>query len=151
VRLGTGLNNHGEICRTLGKMDEATECLQEALGILAAIGGGNARGHVTENLGRIHLESGRLPEAIASLSEAHRFHLASGDLMGQATALKYLGEAQHGVGEADQARESLQAALAVFRTLKATPEVERIQAALTALAAPAVSVTGADGMRGASG
>ena len=150
VLLGTGLSNHGEICRDLGKVDEATECLQEALGILTAIGGGNARGHVTENLGHIHLESGRLPEAIASLSEAHRFHLASGDLMGQATALRYLGEAQHGVGETDQARESLQAALAVFRTLKATPEVERIQAALVTLTARAASVTSVEGMRGSS-
>ena len=136
VRLGTGLNNHGEICRALGKMDEATEWLQEALGILTAIGGGNARGHVTENLGRIHLESSRLPEAIANLSEAHRHHLASGDLMGQATALKYLSQAQHGVGRADQASESLQAALAIFRTMEATAEVEHIRAALTALARP---------------
>jgi hypothetical protein len=91
---------------------------------------------VTENLGRIHLESGRLPEAIAGLSEAHRFHLASGDLMGQATALKYLGQAQQGVGRGDQARESLQAAQALFTTLKVTDEAERIQAALTALAQP---------------
>jgi len=135
--LGTGLNNHGEFCRDLGKADEATECLQEALGILTAIHGGNGQGHVTENLGRIYLESGRLPEAIASLSEAHRFHLASGDLTGQAAALKYLGQAQHGVGRADQARESLQAALAIFVGLKAKAEVEDIQSELAALAQPA--------------
>jgi tetratricopeptide (TPR) repeat protein len=134
--LGTGLNNHGEFCRELGKADEATECLQEALGILTAFGGGNGQGHVLENLGRIYLESGRLPEAIASLSDAHRFHLASGDLMGQAAALKYLGQAQHGVGQADQARESLRAALAIFKDLKATAEVENIQATLAALALP---------------
>jgi tetratricopeptide (TPR) repeat protein len=132
--LGTGLNNHGEFCRDLGKADEATECLQEALGIVTAIRGGNGQGHVRENLGRIYLESGRLPEAIASLSEAHRFHLASGDLMGQAAALKYLGQAQHGVGQADQARESLEAALALFMDLDARVEVEDIQAVLSALA-----------------
>lgn len=85
---------------------------------------------------RIYLESGRLPEAIASLSEAHSLHLASGDLMGQAAALKYLGQAQHGVGQADQARESLQAALALIVDLDATAEVENIQAALAALAQP---------------
>jgi DNA-binding SARP family transcriptional activator/tetratricopeptide (TPR) repeat protein len=133
--LGTGLNNHGEFCRDLGKADEATECLQEALGILTAIGGGNGQGHVMENLGRIHLESGCLPEAIASLSEAHRLHLASGDLTGQAATLKYLGQAQCSVGRADQAGESLKAALAIFTYLKATAEVEKIQSALAALAA----------------
>jgi DNA-binding SARP family transcriptional activator/tetratricopeptide (TPR) repeat protein len=134
--LGTGLNNHGEFCRDLGKAEEATECLREALGIVTAIGGGNGQGHVTENLGRIYLESGRLPEAIARLSEAHSLHLASGDLMGQAAALKYLGQAQHGIGQEDQARESLQAALALFVDLDAAVEVEKIQAALAASRSP---------------
>ena len=90
-----------------------------------------------DNLGRIHLKSGRLPEAIASLSEAHQLYLAQGDLLGQATALKYLGEAQRGAGRADQARESLQAALALFKNLEAETEVEDIHYALAALAQPA--------------
>jgi tetratricopeptide (TPR) repeat protein len=132
--LGTGLNNHGEFCRDLGKADEATECLQEALGILTAIGGGNGRGQAMENLGRIHLECGRFPEAIASLSEAHRLYLAQGHLLRQARALKYLGQAQRGTGRADQARESLEAALALFKNLKAATEVENIHSALAALA-----------------
>jgi DNA-binding SARP family transcriptional activator len=135
--LGIGLNNHGQHCRELGKVDEAIECIQEALGIWRAIGGGNGHGQVLENLGRIHLESGRLPEAVASLSEAHRLCLAQGDLRGQAVALKYLGEAQRGAGRADQARESLEAALAVFKDLKATAEVEDIQPVLAELAQPA--------------
>jgi tetratricopeptide (TPR) repeat protein len=135
--LGTGLNNHGEVCLDLGKADEAAKCFQEALGIVAAIGGGNGHGHVMMNLGRIHLESGRLPEAIASLTEAHRLHLVSGDLMGQAVALKYLGQAQRGAGRWDQARESFQAALALCTDLKATAEVGNIQSMLSELAQPA--------------
>jgi DNA-binding SARP family transcriptional activator/tetratricopeptide (TPR) repeat protein len=128
--LGIGLNNHGEVCRDLGKADEATECLQEALGILTSTGGGNGRGHVLENLGRLHLECGRLTQAIASLADAHRLHLTSGDLMGQAAALKYLGQAQCSAGRADEARESLRAALAIFKDLKDTAEVENIQSML---------------------
>jgi tetratricopeptide (TPR) repeat protein len=127
--LGIGLNNHGEFCRDLGKADEAIECLQEALGILTAIGGQNRQGHVMETL-RIHLESGRLSEAIASLSEAHRLQLGQGDLLGQAAALKFLGHAQRSADQPDEARESLGAALVIFKDLKATAEVENIQSML---------------------
>jgi DNA-binding SARP family transcriptional activator len=135
--LGVGLNNHGEHCRVLGKQDEAIRCFQEALSIWRAIGGGNGQGHVVENLGRIHLENGRYREAIASLSEAHRLQLAEGYLLGQAMALRYLGEAQRGAGRADQARESLEAALALFKNLKAATETENIQSMLAAPAQPA--------------
>jgi DNA-binding SARP family transcriptional activator len=132
--LGGALNNHGEFCLALGKADEATRCLQEALDIWTAIGGGSGHGNVLENLGRIHLESGRFPEAIASLSEAHRLQQAQGDLLGQADALKYLGEAHRGNGHADEARKSLEAALALFMDLKVAAEVEDIRSALAALA-----------------
>ena len=102
--LGIGLNNHGDVCLELGKTDEATQSLQQALDILTAIGGGNGHGQVISNLGQIHLRPGRLSEAIASLSEAHQIYLAQGHLLGQAEALKYLGEAQRKFGRADQAR-----------------------------------------------
>jgi DNA-binding SARP family transcriptional activator/tetratricopeptide (TPR) repeat protein len=132
--LGGALNNHGEFCLALGKADEATSCLQEALGLWTAIGGGSGHGNVLENLGRIHLESGRFPEAIASLSEAHRLQQAEGDLLGQADALKYLGEAQRGDGRADLARKSLERALAMYTDLKAAAEVEDVRSLLAALA-----------------
>ena len=137
VLLSGGLNNHGLFCLALGKVDEAVECLQEALALWTAIGGGNGHGHVLENLGRIHLESGRFAEAIASLSEAHRLHQAQGDLLGQAEALRYLARAQRGDGRADQARESLEAALALFKDLKVATEVEDIRSALAELSQPA--------------
>ena len=135
--LGIGLNNHGDVCLELGKTDEATQSLQEALGILTAIGGGHGHGQVLENLGQIHLRSGRLPEAIASLSQAHQIYLVQGHLLGQAKALKSLGEAQRKVGLAGQARESLQAALALFKSLKDSREAENIESMLAALAQPA--------------
>jgi DNA-binding SARP family transcriptional activator len=136
-QLAAGLNNHGEHCRVLGKIDEATECLKEALDILTAIGGGHVHGPVMANLGRIHLESGHSREAIASLSAAHRLYLAQGHLLGQALALKDLSEAQRSAGRADQARESLEAALVLFKDLKATADVEDVQSVLAALAQPA--------------
>jgi DNA-binding SARP family transcriptional activator len=131
--LGTGLTNHGEYCLALGRLDEAAGYLREALAIFTAIGG-HGRGHVTENLGRVYLESGRLGEAIASLGEAYRLYLADGFLKGQAMALKSLAEAQRRVGLQDQARESLTAAVVLFRKLKADAEVEAAESALAALA-----------------
>jgi DNA-binding SARP family transcriptional activator len=136
--LSIGLNNHGDVCISLGKIDEATECLQEALGILTAIGGGVVvQGHVLQNLGNIYLESGRLPEALASLAESHRHFLEHGHLPGQAQALKYLGRAQHSAGQPNQARESLEAALRLFRNQNDTAEIAYVQSALATLEHPA--------------
>lgn len=131
--LAAGLNNLGSYCGELGRPDEAIECLQEALGIFTAVGGGHGHGHGLENLGRVQLESGRFSEAIASLSEAYRLHLAQGFLLGQAQALRDLGKAQRATGQADQARESLEAALTLFNDLKAAAEADAIRSALAAL------------------
>jgi DNA-binding SARP family transcriptional activator len=131
--LAVGLTNHGEYCLALGRLAEAADYLQEALGIFTAIGG-HGRGHVTENLGRVYLESGRLSEAIARLTEAHRLFVADGFLKGQANALKNLAEAQRRAGLDDQARESLAAAVVLFKKLNADAEVAAAQSALAALA-----------------
>jgi len=132
--LAAGLNNHGANCMFLGKYDEATKCLQEALAILTTLQASHGLGHVMMNLGCIHLQSGRFTEAIASASEAHRLLLAQGHLLGQAQALRYLGQAQRGAGRPDQARKSLEAALSLFQSLQAPAEAEAVRSALAALA-----------------
>jgi tetratricopeptide (TPR) repeat protein len=88
---------------------------------------------VLENLGRVHLESGRFREAIISLSEAYRLHLAQGHLLGQARTLRDLGKAQRGAGQPDKARESLEAALALFKNLEDATETDDISSALAKL------------------
>src|ERR1700733_10270883 len=133
VLLGIGLTNHADYCLALGRLDEAAECSREALGIWTPLEK-YGRGYATENLGRVYLESDRLSEAIASLNEAYRLHLADGALRAQAAALKYLAEAQRRAGYADQARESLTEAVALFKKLNADAEVAAAQAALAALA-----------------
>lgn len=62
--------------------------------------------------------------------------MATGYVMEQAQVLKYLEEAQREAGHHDQARESLTAALALFRRLRADPEVKAVQSALTSLNGP---------------
>jgi DNA-binding SARP family transcriptional activator len=132
--LAAGLNNHGANCMFLGKYDEATKCLQEALAILTTLQASHGLGHVLMNLGCIHLQSGRFTEAITTMSEAHRLLLAQGHLLGQAQALRYLGQAQRGAGQPDQARKSLEAALSLFQSLQAPAEAEAVRSALAALA-----------------
>ena len=133
VLLGIGLTNHADYCLALGRLDEAAECSREALGIWTPLEK-YGRGYATENLGRVYLESDRLSEAIASLNEAYRLHLADGALRAQAAALKYLAEAQRRAGYPDQARESLTEAVVLFKKLNAVAEVAAAQSALAALA-----------------
>jgi DNA-binding SARP family transcriptional activator len=128
--LGNALNNHGMYCLDLGRVDEAGACLREALGIWRTMGG-QGHGHIVEGLGRVHMKSGRPHEAIASFTEAYGLHVASGDLLGQAGTLKYLGQALRDAGHEDRARESLAAALELFEKMQAGAEVAAIRAALT--------------------
>ena len=131
--LGSGLNNHGEFCLELGRLDEAAEYFREAYEIWERIGG-FGKGHVLHNLGRVQMESGQLADAIATLTEARSVHKASGDLIGQATTLKYLGRARHATGDDDQARTAWDEALAIFESLKADSEAADIRASLALLA-----------------
>jgi DNA-binding SARP family transcriptional activator len=87
--LAAGLNSHSLHCRDLGKIDEATEYLQEALGILTAIGAGPG----PENISRLHLELGPFSQAISSRSQAQQLHLAHDNLIGPALELSERGEA----------------------------------------------------------
>jgi DNA-binding SARP family transcriptional activator len=134
--LGVGLINHGEYCLELGRLDEAAACFLEARDIWREIGA-YGLGHALHNLGRVHLESGHVDEAIESLTEALRFHQASGDLVGQAMALKYLGRARHAAAAVDEAREALTAALAIFESIGSDVEVADVKSALAALATDA--------------
>jgi tetratricopeptide (TPR) repeat protein len=136
-RLAVALNNHGKYCQGVGRTDEATECLQEALALVAATGAGLVLGPVLANLGLIHLEAGRFQEAIASLSKAHRLCAAHGHLLGQALALRDLGQAQLRGGQANEAKASTQAALTMFKELKATAEIESTRSVIASLAQPA--------------
>jgi DNA-binding SARP family transcriptional activator/Tfp pilus assembly protein PilF len=131
--LGIGLINHGEYCLELGRLEEADTCFREAAAIWKEAEG-YGQGHALHNLGRIYLESGRLDEAIATLTEAHRAHRASGDLIGQAIALRHLGQAHRDTGHEQAARQAWTSALAIFERLEKDVEVVEIQSALASLA-----------------
>jgi DNA-binding SARP family transcriptional activator len=129
--LASGLNNHADLCLELDRLTEAEECLREALAIPEE-NIGYVYGYAVHNLGRVFLKSGRMDEALANFTEAHRVHTASGDLRGQAIALELLGQAQRESGQEEQGRASLAAALVIFEDLREDAEVAKIQSALAA-------------------
>jgi DNA-binding SARP family transcriptional activator/Tfp pilus assembly protein PilF len=132
--LGTGYNNLGEVYLDLGRLPEAADCFRQARDILSVSGYG--LGYVLHNLGRVSLASGVPDDAIAILGDAHRIHRESGDLIGQATALRYLGQAHRDTGDVDGAREAWSAALEMFSEIGEETERAEVIAALATLPTP---------------
>ncbi len=124
------LNNLGEVYLDLGRLDEAADCFRQTRDDSA-----NPYGQAfsLHNLGRVYVELGRLPEAIASLRDALRLHERTGDMNGKATTYRYLGRAYRAAGEFALARESWEAALAIFRQVGREPEAIEVETALTDL------------------
>jgi DNA-binding SARP family transcriptional activator len=130
--LAMGLNNHADICLELGKLDEAAECLREALRVPREVSG-YVYGYALHNLGRVYLRLDRPQDAVPTLTEAHRAHVESGSLLDQALTLRQLGEAQCKLGEKDMARRSWNAALMIFRELREDDQIAAIESALAEL------------------
>jgi DNA-binding SARP family transcriptional activator len=131
--LGLAMNNHGEFCLELGRLDEAADCFREAYDICKGIDGYVQGWYALHNLGYVYLRSGRLDDAIVCLNEAYRIHQASGDLIGQAHALRRLVQAYREKGDQQAAREATARALAILESLKEDVDVADIYATLASL------------------
>jgi len=107
--LAVALNNLGDVHYGLGQLDSAAEYFAQSRDM-----GGQAEGYALDNLGRVYRDQGRLADAIASFAESARKHRAFGQLVGEAKALRRLGEAQAEAGHAAEARTALAAALRIF-------------------------------------
>ncbi len=126
------LNNLGEVHLDLGEMDAAEECCAEARDIWREIGG-YGEGWALHNLGRVYLALGRVDDTVASLTDAIGAHRASGDLAGEATALKYLGQARLAADDPVEARNSWTEALSIFEQIEERAEAAEVAAALASL------------------
>jgi tetratricopeptide (TPR) repeat protein len=132
--LGAGFNNLGEVYLDLGHLVEAADCFRQARDILSV--GGFGLGYVLHNLGRVSLASGAPDDAIGILGDALRTHREAGHLIGQATALRYLGQAHRDTGDLDAAREALSAALEILSETGEETERGEVIAALASLPVP---------------
>jgi DNA-binding SARP family transcriptional activator len=127
---GIALNNLGEVYWELGDPDAAAECYAQARDIFHEIGG-QTEGHALHNLARVYLYLDRVDDAIACLTDAIRQHRLFGDLVGEATALKHLGQAYVRTGDLAEARASWTAALTIFEQIDETAEAAEVAAALS--------------------
>jgi tetratricopeptide (TPR) repeat protein len=130
--LGIALNNLGEVYWELGDLDSAAKRYSEARDIFHELGG-QGEGHALHNLARVYLHLGRTDEAIACLMDALPQHRSHGDLVGEATALRYVGLAQEKIGDVAAARTSWTAALAIFEQIGEEAESAEVTAALASL------------------
>jgi tetratricopeptide (TPR) repeat protein len=126
------LNNLGEVHLDLGDLDAAAECCAEARDIWREIGG-YGEGWALHNLGRVYLALGRIDDAATSLTDAIGAHRASGELAGQATALKYLGHARLAASDPAEARNSWTQALSIFEQIEERAEAAEVAASLASL------------------
>ena len=133
--LAHSLNGLGVVCHELGRREEAAAYYREALRT-ALPSNTNISAYFLGNIGRIHLDSGRLDEAIAALTESHASHTASGDLLGQALALQFLGKSHRASGDYDEARDALLRALELYQSLKSEAGADAIRTELAELAQP---------------
>jgi tetratricopeptide (TPR) repeat protein len=107
---------------------EAFFALCEKLLPQARRGGyGFAVAPLLEASGEMHLEAGRVPEALAALAESVEVFAGIGNRPGLADAEEHLGEAQLAAGDREQALGSWQRALAIFEVCDA-PRAESVRA-----------------------
>jgi tetratricopeptide (TPR) repeat protein len=128
-RLAIALNNLGEVHLGLGELDSAAECYRESRDIYREIGG-YGLGHALGNLGRVYLAQRRIDDANECFTEAVRVHQRSGDLVGEATAIKNLGHMHASTGDIAAARAAWSSALAIFEQINESVEAADVIAAL---------------------
>lgn len=131
-RLAVAVNNLGEVHFGLGDLNAAAECYGESCTIFREIGGYGI-GHALHNLGRVYLALHRIDDANACLTDAIRAHRRSGDLAGEAIAVKNLGHVHYATGDFPAARASWTTALAIFEQIKDPVEAAEVTAALAGL------------------
>ena len=132
--LAVAVNNLGEVHLGLGDLDSAAECYGESCDIYREIGGYGI-GHAVHNLGRVYLALHRIDDANACFTEAVLAHRRSGDLVGEAIAIKNLGNVHASTGDIAGARAAWSAAMAIFEQINESVESAEVIAALASLSA----------------
>jgi tetratricopeptide (TPR) repeat protein len=130
---GIALNNLGEFGQELGRLTEAADYFEQAREQFASIGPSYLLGHALHNLSHVYLDLGRPVEALDKASMALDMHETTGDLLGQALALKFQGEAQLALGHDVLARTAWKTALARFQQLGEAAEAAEIEIELASI------------------
>ncbi len=130
---GIALNNLGEFGQELGRLTEAANYFEQAREYFASVGPSYVEGYALHNLSHVYLDLGRPAEALDKASLALDMHEKAGDLLGQALALKFQGEAQLALGQDVLARIAWKTALARFQQLGEAAEAAEIEIQLASI------------------
>jgi tetratricopeptide (TPR) repeat protein/transcriptional regulator with XRE-family HTH domain len=114
---GRALNAVGWDCAHLGDHAQALDACQQALELARQAGDGALESAAWDSLGYIRLELGEHAQAVTCYQNALRFRREAGQRYHQAVSLTGLGDAWHGSGDWDAAREAWQEALAILDNL----------------------------------
>ncbi|MEU9504826.1 BTAD domain-containing putative transcriptional regulator [Micromonospora sp. NPDC048170] len=130
-------NTHNSVgwCHALlGDHEQAIDHCRRALALLDRLGDPVGMAGALDSLGYAYRQVD-LREALACYQRALGLYRGLGDRMNEALTLRNLGEAQHGGGEIDAARESWRQALDIFTGLD-HPDAEQVRALLNEAPAP---------------
>ena len=97
------------------RFDDAWASAQAALGLFRQLGDDMWYAHTQRDIGLLHLRQGRPGEALAPLTEAIEVTRRAGDAYAEAMARHLRGVAHRGLGQLDEARSDLEAALATYQ------------------------------------
>ncbi|MFE7455879.1 BTAD domain-containing putative transcriptional regulator [Streptomyces sp. NPDC057554] len=148
LRLANGRYALGLALARANRPDEAEERLQEALSVFRESRQRLWEGMTLFRLAEVQLTAERPARAAALAEQALTVLLHIGGEWRRANVLTVLGQALHGIGQADRAQACWREALAVFERLEA-PESESVRRLLSGTVAGAVAGAAAGGVAGA--
>jgi tetratricopeptide (TPR) repeat protein/DNA-binding XRE family transcriptional regulator len=109
------LNNLSAAYLLLDRLDEAGECIEEALQIFEHLGNTRGQASLLHNGGVVQIRQGRYELALRSLETALAMYHALDDRDGEAHARQSMGEAHWLSGDPDRALACYELALARFK------------------------------------
>jgi tetratricopeptide (TPR) repeat protein len=125
------LNNLGDLAHRTGRHDESVGHYEWSLSLYRDLGDPAGQAKAFNGIGEVALAIGDHARALAAHAEAHMHASKIGQQQEQARACAGLGDVHHHLGEADEAREQWQHALALYEEL-GVPEAGELRVRLAA-------------------
>lgn len=107
----------GYLYREAGKMQDALECLNEALPIGQKAGNAVSQAMTLNTLGRVYTDLGQEDKGLALFEQALPMWRSAGIRQGEANALTSMGRAYNNLGRRQEALKRLNEALSIWNTI----------------------------------
>lgn len=107
----------GYLYREAGQMQDALDCLNEALPIEQKAGNAVSQAMTLNTLGRVYTDLGQEEKGLAFFEQALPMWRSAGISQGEANALTSMGRAYNNLGRRQEALKSLNEALSIWNTI----------------------------------